>query len=169
MYTRYTKPGTSINILIRVLCVFWGGALLICLHTRTVGTIAKVDRARRSGHTRRGLGTILPYFASGVHAVFFSAGEVNKTVSRVFSVRSFFLLFLCFFKGWRFLLICISLRTAGLAINLGSLCRDRFRLHSNSTADALRAVCRAPRVHMPCVMRYFFLGNKNKKTGRGSK
>ena len=46
------------------------------------------------------------------------------------------------------------------------LCRDRFGVHYHPSLDALRAVCRVARMHVPRVMRSFFL---EKKTGRLSK
>ena len=45
------------------------------------------------------------------------------------------------------------MKTARLAITLGSLCRDRFGAHYHPILDALRAVCRVSRVHVPCVTR----------------
>ena len=54
--------------------------------------------------------------------------------------------------------------TARLTTTLGSLCRDRFEVHWSSKFG--RAACRVlcvSRVHMPGVMRSFFLQGKKKK------
>ena len=56
-----------------------------------------------------------------------------------------------------FLLLRISLNTAQLAITLGSLGSDRFRVQYLPSLGALRAVCRGPRVLFRCVTRYCFL------------
>ena len=60
----------------------------------------------------------------------------------------------------------MSLKTARLAVTLGSLCRDRFGVHYHPSLDALRAVCRVARVHVPPCNAILF---SRKKTGRRSK
>ena len=57
----------------------------------------------------------------------------------------------------------MSLKTARLAVTLGSLCRDRFGVHYHPSLDALRAVCRVARMHVPCVMRSFLLAKKKNR------
>ena len=43
------------------------------------------------------------------------------------------------------------------------LCRDRFGVHYHPSLDALRAVCRVARMHVPCVMRSFLLAKKKNR------
>ena len=81
----------------------------------------------------------------------FSAG-VGTTISRVFLCEVFFC-FLCFFKCWRVLLTRISLKTAWLAVTLGSLYMDRFGvLYHPTSLGVLRAVCRVPCVTRACAV-----------------
>ena len=60
-----------------------------------------------------------------------------------------------------------SMKTARLATTLGSLCRDWFGVHYHPISGALRAVCRASRVHVPCAMRYFYSSIKREKQAAG--
>ena len=97
---------------------------------------------------------------------FFSVG-VDKTFSRVFSVRRLFL----FFHSLVFqILVTVAhmyLVENGTAChNSGSLFRDRFEVLYNSSLGGLHAVCRASGVHMPRVMRCLVLFSRKKITGR---
>ena len=69
-------------------------------------------------------------------------------------------MYFLFFQKCCFLLINISLKTARHATTLGSLYRDRIGVHHHPSLGALCAVCRVSRVHVPCVMRYVFLYQK---------
>ena len=66
-------------------------------------------------------------------------------ISRVFSA---WFCILCFFECWCFLLTRISLKTAGFAATLGSLCRDRLGVHHHLG----RAACRVPCVTRGCAV-----------------
>ena len=122
---------------------------IVSLRTRIVRTNAKeVDKGRPSRHNRRG--------SWRAFKVFFAAG-VDKTISRVFSVRLSFS-FSVFSNVSVFSPSCISLKTARLARSLDSLCRNRLGVHHHSSVP--RAACHACTALRRCVMRRFFLKEK---------
>ena len=111
---------------------------------------SKGGRRRKAVRTdsRRGLGAIRAVCrAWRALKVFFPREWI--TIFRFFSVRRFFSPFFFFFNvpGKCFCsCIRISLKTARLAITLGSLCKDRF--WGTSSSKFGRPACRAP-----CVTR----------------
>ena len=124
------------------------------LRTRTVPPTSQDGapcRERPPRRSRRGMGAIRAVTRVACARTFFSAGVDIRRFSQVFSVRHFCFVSLSVLPNVAYTreYIGISLKTAGLAITLGSL--SLLGTISSNFLGALRAVCRVSGVIAPCV------------------
>ena len=152
-------PGTEVLSIICDVFVVFRSYLFVCVLfvcAPFAQTLKEVERGRPSGHSRRNLGSIRAVCrAWRAYEVFFSAGGVDRIISRVFFLKRYFgtRYYPPFFEMLVFLLIHTYPIENDTARNktLGSTCRDRFTVHYHPSLGALRAVCRVSRAHVCTV------------------